>query len=222
MHLRLGSLGALLVAGYATAVLAFDQLVATGAIPLDLVASSPTGLLHGELWTMLSSGLVSADDAPLLHIGGLAIVLVAFAARHGGRVVLRCALAAHVGSALLAYAGLLIVTGTALASDAADLTAPDYGTSCVWFGCVAGLLAIELLALRGWPLARGLVLAGGLVALLATGPLSEDPLTTAEHLLAIAIGAGVGARFAGGQRRRDRKDVRERPLTAMRQMISMP
>lgn len=200
MSLRLGTIGAPLVAGYALAVLAFDQMVAAGTIPLDAFASSPVDLLHGQLWTMLTSGLVSADNLPILHTVGLATVLVAFAARHGGGAVLRCALAAHIGSALLAYAGLLLVTGAGLVSDTADLTAADYGTSCVWFGCVAGLLAMELVALRRRPLAGGLALAAGVAAIMVSTPISEDPLTTVEHLLAIAIGVGVGVRLARPQR----------------------
>jgi hypothetical protein len=193
MPVRLRSTFGLLVAGYAITVVALDHLVAAGAVPLDLVASSPVGLLHGRLWTMLSSGLVSAGDLHVVHTAALAVLLVTFAARHGGRLVLRTALAAHVGSALLAYAGLLLITATGLVSDHADLISPDYGTSCVWFGCLAGLVAIELVELSGRRLASALVLLGGTVALIASGPLAaEDPLTTAEHLLALVIGAAVG------------------------------
>jgi hypothetical protein len=199
MPVRLRSAFGLLVAGYAITVIAVDHLVAAGAVPLDLVASSPVGLLHGRLWTMLTSGLVSAGGRHIVQTAALAAVLVIFAARHGGRLVLGNAVAAHVGSALLAYAGLLLVTGTGLVSDRADLISPDYGTSCVWFGSVAGLAGIELVGLRGRRFAAGLVLAVGIGLVVATGPLAEDPLTTAEHLLAIAIGAGIGV--AAGLRR---------------------
>jgi hypothetical protein len=204
------SVSGMLVAGYAIAVMAVDQLVVTGAIPLDSLASSPVGLLHGRLWTMLSSGLVTAGDLPLLQTGVLAGVLVAFAARHGGWLVVRTALAAHVGSALIAYAGLLFLTGTGIARDQPDLLSPDYGTSCVWFGCVAGLVAIELMALRRRPLAASLVLAVGTLLVVATGPLSADPLTTAEHLLALTIGAIVGA-SAGRQRPLQRRRLADEP-----------
>jgi hypothetical protein len=202
MPVRLRSTFGPLVAGYALTVIALDHLVAAGAVPLDALASSPVGLLHGRLWTMLTSGLVSEGDLHLVQTAMLAVVLVVFAARHGGRLVLGTALAAHVGSALLAYAGLLIATGAGLVSDPADLTSPDYGTSCVWFGSVAGLIAIELVELRGRRFAAAAVLAAGTLGILASGPLAEDPLTTAEHLLAIAIGAGVG--IAAGLRGRTR------------------
>lgn len=197
---RLRSMFGLLVAGYALAVIATDHLVAAGTLPLDALASSPAGLLHGRLWTMLTSGFVSAGGWHILHTLALAALLVAFAARHGGRLVLGTALVAHVGSALVAYAGLLLVTGTGLVSDHADLVAPDYGTSCVWFGCLGGLVAVELVGLlRRRPVAAALMLAAGAGAVLVSGPVAEDPLTTAEHLLALAIGAGIGA--ATGLRR---------------------
>ena len=193
------SVSGLLVAGYAITVLAVDRLVVTGAIPLDSLASSPVGLLHGRLWTMLTSGFVTAGGLPLVQTATLAAVLVAFAARHGGWLVVRTALAAHVGSALIAYAGVLLLTDTGIATDRPDLVSPDYGTSCVWFGCVAGLAAIELMALRRRPLAASLVLAPATLLVVATSPLSADPLTAAEHLLALTIGATVGG--AAGRRR---------------------
>jgi hypothetical protein len=192
MPVRLRSTFGLLVAGYAITVIATDHLVAAGTLPLDAVASSPAELLHGRFWTMLSSGFVSAGDLHILQTAALAALLVAFAARHGGRLVLGTAVAAHVGSALLAYAGLVFVTGAGLVSDHADLVAPDYGTSCVWFGCLGGLVAVELVGMRRRPVAAGLVLAAGAIAVLVSGPVAEDPLTTAEHLLALAIGAAIG------------------------------
>jgi hypothetical protein len=207
MTLRVRPIVGLSIAAYAITVVVVAHLAAAGTLPLDAVASSPAGLLHGRLWTMLTSGLVSADNLRIVHSVVLAAVLVAFAARHGARLMAGTALAAHIGSALLAYAGLLLATASGLVSDHADLIAPDYGTSCVWFGCVGALLVLELIAMRGRRVAFGLVLAAGLAVILVSAPIAEDPLTTAEHLLALAIGAAIGA--AVGLR----KAVR-RPLSA--------
>jgi hypothetical protein len=187
------------VAAYAVTVLAFDRLVAAGSVPIDWLASSPAGLVHGRVWTMVSSGLVTAGGRHLMQTALLVAVLLLLAARHGGWLATRTALAAHVGSALVAYAGLWLVTGTGLANDDVDLIAPDYGTSCIWFGCLAGLVAAELLRYRRQRFAMALVLSGGAVLVAATTPVVPDPLTTAEHLLAMAIGAGCAI---GGRLRR--------------------
>jgi hypothetical protein len=179
------------VIAYALVVVALDRLVASGLLDLDLLASSPAGLLQGRVWTMLSSGLVSAGSAPLLQVALLSGLLVVFAFRYGTRQLWRTALAAHVGSALVAYAALLAVVGIGLGRESPDFTAPDYGISCVWFGCLAALLCATLTERVAKSRSDLAVAAICLAAIVCSHPIVSDALTTAEHLLAIAIGAAT-------------------------------
>jgi membrane associated rhomboid family serine protease len=185
-------IGLRLVVAYAIAVLALDRLVASGWLDLDSIAESPHGLLHGRLWTVLTSALVTEGSEPIFHVALLASALAVLATRQGMRRTWSTALAAHVGSALLAYCGLLVVIATGVVQGSSDLTAPDYGISCVWFGCLGALVCGALRDLDAR--SARLVLAASLVAIVASKPIGTDVLTAIEHVLALSIGAAMGLR----------------------------
>lgn len=162
-----------------------------------VTAFSPDDLVTGKLWLLPASGLVVAGDtwsqlATLAQVAALLTVLA------GGRAFWRAAVAGHVGSTVVAYAIVGILTLTAPASVAHLLSAPDYGISCVYAGAL-GALAVTVArrcSSRRW------ALAGGLVATLPLLPLTAPGFVTAagalklaplEHLLAFALGAAVSS-----------------------------
>jgi hypothetical protein len=194
----------LATAGYfalAAAIGAVPALTGLSHSALDsAMAFSPADLLAGKLWLLPLSGLVVDGETwvQLALLAGAAAVLVSVA---DGRLFWRVAIGAHVGSTLLAYAivGLLAVTAPSITSGV--ITAPDYGVSCIWAGCL-GALAITLArrSSRRLP-AFALFIA---VALLTAVPLGLDgvgaqgfvtggtlDLSPIEHVLAFGIGVLV-------------------------------
>ncbi|MGI8920967.1 MAG: hypothetical protein ACR2HD_04720 [Solirubrobacteraceae bacterium] len=178
---------------YFGVVAVLSGLAAAGALdPADL-ASNPVGVSHGRLWTLLSSGLLVAGPGVLVALLAAAAAALALAVHGGWALFWRVALAGHVGSALVAYVvlGLLVAVG-ATSSGAPSLTAPDYGISCVWFASVGALLCLLALRVRSgqWrAFADGPLAAAALSALFLPTSILSDGLTTAEHVLALVLGA---------------------------------
>jgi hypothetical protein len=130
----------------------------------------------GELWRLLSSGLVvDGVAAPQIALTALAAFVAIRAA--GPAVWWASVLVGHVGSALLAYAiiGIAIELGSDGARAAAD--DPDFGISCV-LGATLGVLFASGSKVVG---------AVGFVLLL---PFSLDWYGP-EHPLSFALGAAV-------------------------------
>ena len=135
-------------------------------------------LYSGELWRLISSGLLA--QSWLQYLWTLFIAMVIFAVLEvqiGWAKLSACVAASHiVPTVTVAFlAPLLGHTGV--------LNEVDYGTSCLVVGAVAGL---------AW-LRRSLLLA----ALVLTGVIGDvllsAPLTVVEHALALAVGAVVVA-----------------------------
>ena len=176
----------------ATASLILTALVHTPS-PIQQQATSlleykGDDLYSGELWRLVSSGLLA--QSWLQYLWTLFIAAVIFAVlevRIGWAKLLACVAASHIVPTVIValLAPLLGHTGV--------LSEVDYGTSCLVVGGVAGL---------AW-LRRSLLLA----AFVATGVIGDillsAPLTVIEHALALAFGAVVVAVTASALTGRD-------------------
>jgi len=174
---------------YFVAVVVLTILERSGEIGLAGLKSSADQVADGELWRLFTSALV-VDGSPVPQIvltGGAAAAVI----RLGGAALWWCAaLAAHVGSALLAYAiiGVAVALGSGGAEAAAD--DPDFGISCVLGGTLGALFAI------GYRRRDTAIVAIGLVGLVVLVPFSFDWYGP-EHPLSFFIGAVVALWWLG-------------------------
>jgi hypothetical protein len=167
----------------AASVIAYLAVVATieasDLVGWQSLAASPAAIAHGRLWLLLTSGLV-VEGLPVAQLVVLAVVLAFALARLGAAHLWAVALAAHVGAALVAYAGvgvLWLIDATLVAP-----REPDYGTSVVMAGELGALAA------RGGRRAA-LVVGVASLAGFGVGLVDSSTLANAEHVLGFAIGA---------------------------------
>jgi hypothetical protein len=147
--------------------------------------SSADQVADGELWRLLSSGLV-VDGVAVPQIALTALAAFAAIRAVGPALWWVAVIVGHVGSALLNYA--IIGIAIELGSDGAEAAAddPDFGISCV-LGATLGVL-----------FASGYRVLG-IVSFLLLLPFSLDWYGP-EHPLSFLLGAGVVL----GARRRSR------------------
>jgi hypothetical protein len=160
--------------------------VLTATADTSDLQSSADQAADGELWRLVSSGLV-VDGIAAPQIALTALAAFAVIRLQGAAVWWAAVLVGHVGSALLAYAiiGIAILLGSESAEAAAN--DPDFGISCVLGASLGALFA------SGWRV----VGAVGFVLLL---PFSLDWYGP-EHPLSFVLGAAV---VAGADRLRGR------------------
>jgi hypothetical protein len=175
----------------ATASLILTALVHTPS-PIQQRATSlleyrGDDLYSGELWRLVSSGLLA--QSWLQYLWTLFIAVVIFAVLEvqiGWPKLLACVAASHLVPTVT-VALLAPVVG-----HAGVLSEVDYGTSCLVVGAVAGL---------AW-LHRSLLLAAFVAIGVIGDVMLSAPLTVIEHALALAVGtavvAGTASRVAGG------------------------
>jgi hypothetical protein len=190
-----------LIAAYLLAVALFASL---GIPKSDLVAAtafSPAKLSSGQLWLLPASGFVVDGETwgQLAELAQVACVLVAL---RGAGAFWRAAIAGHVGSTLVAYAGVGLLYAVSPSAVAGISAVPDYGVSCVWAGAL-GALGVAL-SDRCPDRARGLmsIAACGLPVVAVSTTMG---LASTEHLLAFVLGAFASQeRFALTPRLRER------------------
>ena len=131
-------------------------------------------------------------------MAGLAIATALLVQRLGAGAFWAVAIAGHVASTLLVYAGfgLVWLISPASVGDVSDR--PDYGVSAVWLAVLGALFLCAVRALRsgtGEPIDRVLVVVCPLAAVIgfAFFPL----LSGCEHLAAFFAGVLVAAVMAG-------------------------
>jgi hypothetical protein len=172
----------------ALAVLAIAYFAGvTLGVVLDLgpegVASSPAHLADGEAWRLFTSALAVEGRLPLAQVAVAALAAFAVIRAYGAVAWWGAVIAAHVGSALAAYA--LIGVFDAFSVQSAERVARDldYGVSVVLTGSLGALFAGALM--RG----RRDMAAVAALCVLAIIPLSLDWYGM-EHPLGFAFGAG--------------------------------
>lgn len=188
LHPRLRLAGTLALGAYLVALVAIEISRSAGAGPhIGDLASTPSGVAAGRVWQLLTSGLLVAG-VPALQLALMVPLVAVTMALLGPATFWAAALAGHIGSTLIAYAGvgaLWLVDPSTVADVVVD---PDYGVSCVWSAALGALLATPT-APR--PLRR-LGVAGGIMIVLFV-PFASD-LAGVEHVLAFALGALVATR----------------------------
>jgi hypothetical protein len=167
----------LVATGLISAVTAMTR---EGLVPLGVLAATPDSVGDGRVWLLATSALV-ADKPAVASILGFAVVGLATLVLCGPRIAWTAAVAGHVCSAALVYAGV------ELAHDRGALAYPDYGTSAIiaaWVG--ASACAIWLGGRRAAAVA--LCVASALLGWACKGSLT---VLDWEHALALGIGAGL-------------------------------
>jgi hypothetical protein len=171
---------------------ALAAIQATGRPDWESLTSSADAAAHGRVWLLLTSGLV-IDGVPWLQLAVLAGVMVFALVRLGAARLWIVGLSAHVGSALLAYAGLGVID--AIGASQTDAHEADYGVSVLF----AGLLgALACSGGRRLALVIGVLSLGGF----AIGLEDASWLANVEHVLGFAIGAGLNVVLDRRQARR--------------------
>jgi hypothetical protein len=162
---------------------ALAAIQATGRPDWETLTSSADAAAHGKVWLLLTSGLV-IDGVPWLQLAVLAVVMVAALVRLGAARLWIVGLSAHVGAALLAYAGLGVIW--LIDASQTDPDESDYGVSVLF----AGLLGA--LATSG---GRHLAAVIGVLSVAGFSIGLEDAswLANVEHVLGFAIGATLNA-----------------------------
>jgi hypothetical protein len=151
------------------------------------LASSPAEVARGRVWSLVTSGLLVTRD-PIVQLVAAALLTVAAIRALGPATFWLAAAAGHLGSALLAYAGIGLLWLIARADVDSVADAPDFGISCVVIG-VVGALTVAASQRRPAPW-RLLAVLAGVVLCAAIPPLG---LSAVEHALAFALGAGAAA-----------------------------
>jgi hypothetical protein len=166
-----------------------------GVFSLSAIAASPEQIGDGDLWLVVSSGLVAQTPIALSLLSfGVAAILVQVLC--GARTLWLSAAIGHSASTIVVY---LMIAPVALADrDIVGklLTQQDYGVSAIfaaWLGVVAARIWLRPGA--GWPDQLGaIVLCLGAVAVawLVRGEPAPSVLDT-EHLIAFAVGWSLAA-----------------------------
>jgi hypothetical protein len=169
---RLRSTGSLLAGVYVVAVAVLETLRHTTTWPrVTDLASTPAGVAAGHVWPLLTSGLVVAG-APLAQLVGLGVTVLVVIQLLGAGAFWMAAGAAHLGSAVLAYAGIGILW-LIQRSDVA--------------GAIGALVAAGL----GSGRVRERALAVAAIGLFYVVFGASGGLAGVEHVLAFALGAAV-------------------------------
>ncbi len=181
--------------GYLGLVAAFEAQRSVGRGPeVRDVASSPSGVVSGHVWRLLSSGFIVAGE-PVAQLALTAAAVIAVLVLFGPGLFWRAAFAGHVVATLIAYLGVAVLWLVARGDVDHIVDEPDYGISCVLAGTLGALTGAGL---RSCSEPRAVVAAAGatILILAAVTPVSYD-LAGAEHVLAFVLGGIVGLRTSG-------------------------
>jgi hypothetical protein len=159
------------------------------------LSASAAAVGHGRVWLLLTSALQPHPPLEVVQVGLVASAAVVLARRESIGRWWAVALAAHVGSAVIAYTaiGIAVVFGVASAQN--EAIEPDYGVSCVLAGSTGALLVNGIAGLRRSRPRRTadvIVVAGSALGALAFLAVSGGWYAS-EHALALMIGAGTAA-----------------------------
>jgi hypothetical protein len=177
--------------GYLGVVAAFEVERSAGGGPrVRDLASSPSGLLSGEAWRLLSSGLIIAGE-PVTQLAATIIAVIAVLVLFGPGLFWRAAFAGHVVATLIAYLGVAVLWLLARGDVDQVVDAPDYGISCVLAGTLGALTGAGVHWRNRWALPAAAIATALILA--AVTPIGYE-LAGAEHGLAFALGCIIGLR----------------------------
>lgn len=180
-----------LVAGYVAAVWTVSGLVSLGIVSRTAFAASPSAVVHGRIWLLLSSGVV-VDHPALVSLLSLTAFAVVSAAVCGPRKTILAGAYGHVLSTLVVYVAIeLMRIGQPYAFEPA-LRTSDFGVSAVcaaWLGATAATLWVSRR-----PPARPAIVAGcAFVTVVAYALHPNHSIIASEHVFAFLVGVAVAA-----------------------------
>ena len=116
---------------------------------LSALAATPRRILHGQWWSLFSSGLVidgpkAPQIAAILTLGSLGIYI------GGSWLFWRISLLGHLAGTLVTYMGLLIARSVHPHWVHRLLSQPDYGVSLVWCAGLGALAAAAWYNRKSW------------------------------------------------------------------------
>lgn len=178
--------------GFLCTVVVFETLRHVAGISTQAeLAASPAAISQGKLWLLVTSALL-VNGPSLLELPGLFVAVALLIRRHGAVSFWRVAPVAHVGSTLIAYAGIGLLWLTDRASANGPAHRLDYGISGIWLGVLGALFAGSWLAFcRHESTSLGWLILGVCLGAAAGGFFFFSLLLGTEHLLAFALGAVV-------------------------------
>ncbi len=177
--------------GYLGLVAVFEVARDAGGGPrVADMASSPSGVLAGHAWRLLTSAFIVAGE-PVAQLALTTAAVVAVLVLFGPGLFWRAAFAGHVVATVIAYLGVAVLWLVERGDVDHVVDEPDYGISCVLAGTLGALTGAALRAWKPWPVLVAAAIAIAILALVA--PMSYD-LTGAEHGLAFVLGVVVGLR----------------------------
>jgi hypothetical protein len=181
--------------GYLGLVAAFQAERSAGGGPqVRDVASSPSGLLSGHAWQLLTSGFIIAGE-PWVQLALMTAAVITVLVLFGPGLFWCAAFAGHVVATVIAYLGVAVLWLVARGDVGHVVDEPDYGISCVLAGTLGALTGAGLRACnQPWAV---VAVAVATVLILAAVILASFDLTGAEHGLAFVLGGIVGLRTAG-------------------------
>ena len=186
-------MGSRLAALYVASVAIVTALhAATGLPAAASLALTPDRLAHGGLWELVTSAFLVAGP-PVSQLVVLAVLALVLIQRHGARTFWTVAIVAHVGSTLVTYAGVGLLSLAHVRAVEPLLDQADYGISCVWAGAL-GAVVVDELAAGGRT--RRVAIAVAAAALLSMLSAVSSGLALPEHVLAFLIGAALVLRSA--------------------------
>jgi len=133
------SVSAVVFAVFVVVVATMTAAEATGVIRVGMVAASPRRIASGQLWLLITSGLIVQKPFALSLLSFAALGALTLAVC-GCRVLAWAALLGHVTSTLIVYGALTLVRVAEPGPFAGLWSAPDYGVSAIaaaWLGAVA-------------------------------------------------------------------------------------
>jgi hypothetical protein len=185
-------LGTALAIGYLLALLCVESLRrATGSPGPAELAANPEAVASGKVWLFVTSAFIV--NGPLaLELSAAVASSIILIRRHGGLLFWRVAIVSHLGSTLLAYAGVGLLWLSTPDTVGNVVERSDYGISAAWMGVLGALLVSSwrsLAAGRGGRWERFLLFtcAGAAIISFSFFPL----LAGIEHVLAFALGVIV-------------------------------
>jgi hypothetical protein len=178
---------------YVAVVSAFTALKLEHELKSGVVSASPQLVGAGQLWRLVTNGLLVCRPV-ILSLVSFAIFALVAAAICGGRVFVFAALLGHIGSTLLAYLVLDLVRLTAPGTDNGLVHQTDYGVSAVQAALLGAVATTLWLAhVRGLRGRLAIVLACCVIGVIAWQARPDLTLLDTDHGFAFAIGIAVVA-----------------------------
>jgi membrane associated rhomboid family serine protease len=152
------------------------------------LASSPSLLMSGQWWRIITSGLVIQGPA-VPQILAIAVLGTVGIYMGGSWLFWRTAVTGHVVGTLVAYAGFSALWLMNHAAGAQFVTNPDYGVSLVWCAGLGAFAALCWLGARkDWRQPVHPIPVVLAIAVMIVVTAYSDDMAAVQHLVAFLVG----------------------------------